>query len=679
MINIDFETRSRVDLLSAGAYNYFADPSTEVVCMAYSIDAAEPELWLPGEPRPPRLVNAILGDYTFGAWNSTFERLCWDYIMEPEHGFPPIALEQWLCTAYMSRCSNMPNALGNAARCLNVEQQKESRGRELIKLLSVPQADGTFCEDPELLEEFYEYCRQDVRTEMAVRAQLRDPTSGEWADFFANERINDRGVRVDVALCQAAQVYAAEEESDLVDQITALTDGAVTKARGENLKAWVVDRLTEEQERLLVKYRNGERKLSLDKWNRFRLLALDDIDPTVREVIECSDFAQKSSVGKFRAMGSLADPEDERVRGAIMCNGASASGRASSKGMQVHNFPRDCMDDPLEVRADFMDEIVPEDITDYFELPMMTVLSRMLRPALIPAPGHVFLDSDWSSIEGRVGPWLCQSKRGDEKVELYASGAPVYELAAAATFNVPVDKVTKDQRQIGKVEELSFQYQGGAKAFLAMARNYGISATEAEATKYRDAWRRANPWAADKHQGIWARIEAAVHGAMRSPGQQFVVGRLNYFCVENILCGGLTLFCQLPCGRLLTYPDVRMEYVPAPWDEDELIPAITVLRAAFVPKVSETEWPRTSIYGGLLFENATQGTAASLLRWAVLEAEAEGLGVVFHVHDQLVVETPQERLDDDLVALRDIMNTTPDWADGLPVEADVEIAERFGK
>lgn len=677
MINIDFETRSRCDLLAAGVYNYFADPSTEVVCMAYSVDGAEPELWLPGDP-VPKAFN-LAGSRLFGAWNSTFERLCWDYIMEPEHGFPHIDLDQWLCTAYMARCNNMPNALGNAARCLNVEQQKTKRGTELIKLLSVPQADGTFCEDPELLGEFYEYCLQDVRTEMAVRAQLREPTADEWADFFANERINDRGVRVDVPLCDAAQVYAAEEEADLVGRIVDVTEGAVVKARGEKLKAWVVERLTDEQERLLVKYRGGERKLSLDKWNRFRLLALDDIDPDVREVVECSDFAQKSSVGKFRAMSALADPEDHRVRGSLMCNGASASGRASSRGMQVHNFPRDCMKDPVEVRADFMDNIVAEDIVDYYEYPMMTVLSRMLRPALVPAPGRVFLDSDWSSIEGRVGPWLCANKLGDKKVDLYASGAPVYELAAAATFGVAVEDVTPDQRQIGKVEELSFQYAGGAKAFLAMARNYGIAATPAEAEKYKNAWRRANPWAADKSRGIWARIEGAVHAAMRSPGQQFPVGRLNYFCVEGVLCGGLTLFCQLPCGRLLTYPDVRMEYVPAPWDETEMIPAITVLRAAFVPKVGEKEWPRTSIYGGLLFENATQGTAASLLRWAVREAEYNDLDVVFHVHDQLVVESGGERLENDKAILEEIMNDTPPWAEGLPVEADVIVAERFGK
>lgn len=670
MISIDFETRSAVDLINEGAWKYATDPSTDVICMAYSVDGAEPELWVPGMPVPDMFV----GPGPYYAFNATFERLMWDFIMVPEYGFPEIPLENWRCTAYQSRCSNLPNALGNAARCLQVPQQKETRGQELIKLLSIPLADGTFCMDEGLLWEMYEYCLQDVRTEMSVGAQLRELTEEEWEDWHANERINDRGVRIDRAICDHAQVYAKEEEADLIARIEELTEGAVVKARGEKLKAWVVDRLDPEQEKLLVKYRGGERKLSLDKYNRYRLLSLSDIDPVVREVVECSDFAQKSSVGKFNAMSRIADPEDDRVRGALLCNGAAASGRYSSKGLQLHNFPRDCMDDPLEVRADFVDEIMPEDMVDYYEKPIMTILSHMLRPALIPAPGHKFLVSDWSAIEGRVAPWLCESNSAKAKLQLYAEDAPVYEITAADTFNIEcIDDVTKDQRQVGKVQELSFQYGGGAKAFLAMARNYGLTATVNEAEKYKNSWRRHNRWAPD----IWDRIEDAVKFAMRSPGEMIPVGKLWYFTVPDVLCGGLTLFCQLPCGRVLTYPDVRIEMKMAPWGEE--VPAITVLRGAFVPKVGEKEWPRTAIYGGLLFENAVQGTAASLLRSAVRDAPAYNLDVVFHVHDELVVECPDADVERASFDLGELMNAPPEWAETLPLAADVEVMDRYGK
>lgn len=668
-ISIDFETRSRTDLLTEGVYNYASCPSTEVICMAYSLDREEPELWLPGQPVPSVFQHTHRVNFT--AWNSTFERLIWEYIMVNDHGFPAIDLDQWFCTAFMARCNNMPNALGNAARCLQVPQQKETRGRELIKLLSLPLADGSFCKDPALLEEFYAYCLQDVRTEVACMNQMREPTDVEWADFHVNERVNDRGIRIDRELCVAAQDYAAEEEADLIARIEELTDGAVIKARGENLKAWVVERLTPEQEKLLVKYRKGERKLSLDKYNRYRLLQLDDIDPTVREVVECSDFAQKSSVGKFRAMERLADPEDDRVRGSLMCNGASESGRFSSKGCQVHNFPRDVMADPMAVRDDLMDDIMAEDIVDYWEQPMMTVLSQMLRPALVPGDGKVFLVSDWSAIEGRVAPWLCDNPMGEAKLDLYRNDEPVYEIAAASTFKVPIEEVTKDQRQVGKVQELSFQYQGGAKAFLAMARGYGVQATQSQAERYKEAWRRANPWAVH----IWNDIDRAARLAVKTPGEMFKVGRLAYFAVEGVLAGGTTLFCQLPCGRVLTYPDVRVEMKEAPWGE--VVPQLTQLRSAFVPKAGEKEWPRTGLYGGKLFNNAVQGTAASLLRSAVREAEMAGLDVVLHVHDELVVESTVHT--DMQYLLKKVMNTAPDWADGLPLKAEVEVMHRFGK
>jgi DNA polymerase len=672
MISVDLETRSAVNLLTQGSWLYATDPSTEVICLWYSVDRGEPQGWHPGEPVPACFTTHD----TIHAWNADgFEYLIWDFIMTPEHGFPGVALEQWRCTAFKSRCNNLPNKLENAARCLRVPQQKSKRGRELIKLLCMPLKDGTFCKDPALLAEMDEYCAQDVRTEMAVDAMLREPTDEEWADFHANMRVNDIGIRIDMDVARAAQVYAAEEEADLIRRIEELTDGEVVKARGEKLKDWVVERLTPEQERLLVKYRGGERKLSLDRYNRGRLLALDDLDPDVAEVVECSDFAQKSSVGKFRAAAERADPDTHRVHGAIMCNGASASGRYSSRGLQTHNFPRDCLSDPVEGRADLIDNIMPEDIVDYWGAPIMTFLAQMLRPMIVPGEGSVFLVSDWSAIEGRCAPWLCDTRSGDKKLKLYADDAPVYEITAAGTFNVDIEDVTKDQRQVGKVQELAFQYGGGANAFLAMARGYGLKANKSQAERYKNAWRSINPWAPK----IWRDIETAVRKSMKSPGTMVKVGRLHYVCVEDILCGGLTLFCQLPCGRLLTYPDVRVEMLPAPWDKDQLISQITVLRAAFVPKVGEKEWPRTSIYGGLLFENAVQGTAASLLRDALKAALARGLRVPLHVHDELVVETPRAQAAADAEILREVMNTAPAWAAGLPLKADVDVMERFGK
>jgi len=668
VISIDLETRSAVDLIACGSWLYATDPSTEIISMAYAVGYGEPILWLPGDPVPA----CFHEHHTHHAFNADgFERLIWDFIMTPDHDFPEVPLEQWRCTAYKCRVNNLPNKLELAARCLNVTQQKDKRGSELIKLLCLPLADGSFCKDPDLLQEMYEYNLQDVRAEMDVDKLLREPTDEEWADFHANARINERGIRVDVELCQAAQIYATDEEADLIAHIEKITVGAVTKARGEKLKAWVVERLTPEQEKLLVKYRGGERKLSLDKYNRGRLLALSDIDPYVREVVECSDFAQRSSVGKFAAMESLADPEDQRVRGALLCNGASQSGRYSSRGAQVHNFPRTVMPSPEEVRADFIDSIMPEDITDYYEQPIMAVLSHMLRPALIPAAGKVFGVIDWSAIEGRVAPWLCDTPLAEKKLDMYREDKPVYEITAAGTFNCAVPDVTKPQRQIGKVQELAFQFGGGAGAFMAMGRGYGLKTTKSEAERYKNAWRRQNKWA----EKIWADIERSSKLAVSNPGQRFEAGRLSYFAVEGVLCGGVTLFCELPDGRLLTYPDARIEMITTPWGEER--PTLTAIRAAFAPKATEKEWPRTSLWGGELFNNGVQGTAASLLRYVIRKLVDE-MDIVLHVHDELVVELYR---DDDCTIdqLEYWMNTPPPWADGLPLKAEVEIMEKFGK
>ena len=158
ILSIDLETRSATNLLTAGVYNYASCPSTEIICMAYAEDDTEPHLWHPGDPVPEAFYAA---EY-FCAFNADFERLIFDFVIEPDHGFPNIPLEQWRCTMFMARCNNMPGALGNAARCLNVDQQKSGRGRELIKLLCIPLADGTFCKDPDLLQEMDEYCAQEL-------------------------------------------------------------------------------------------------------------------------------------------------------------------------------------------------------------------------------------------------------------------------------------------------------------------------------------------------------------------------------------------------------------------------------------------------------------------------------------------------------------------------------------
>jgi DNA polymerase len=278
------------------------------------------------------------------------------------------------------------------------------------------------------------------------------------------------------------------------------------------------------------------------------------------------------------------------------------------------------------------------------------VLKGMLRPALIPAPGKSFVVADWSSIEARVTPWC--SGAGDDKLALFRDGADVYKVNAAATFRCRVEDVTKDQRQVGKVQELACGFAGGVGAFAAMGRVYGLSLPESEARKMVDAWRRANPWSVP----YWQELEIAYTRAIRNPKTKMKAGRVTYYF------DGLHLWYALPSGRVLCYPFARIE--------DE---GVTYAKASWKPAADAKEWPRARLWKGLACENITQATAADILRNALRQLP----DVVLHVHDEIVVETDQPEAA--LAEMQRVMATPPAWAEGLPLGAEASVMARYGK
>jgi DNA polymerase bacteriophage-type len=335
--------------------------------------------------------------------------------------------------------------------------RKDHRGAQLIRLLSIPQADGTFREDPALMAEMIDYCEQDVRAMRSISKALRPLSADELADYHVNERINDRGVLVDVPLCDAAIKFASDELAEIQDIVAEVTEGAITSVRSPKMRQWVIDRVGPQALKLMETYKDGEKKYSIDKTVRANLLAMenpDEIPPAVAEVIQCADDLWASSVAKFSRLASLADVEDHRVRGAFVFAGGSATGRASSYGAQVHNFTRKCAESPEDVRTAMVrgHSIVPQ-----FGKRVTDVLKGMLRPALIPAKGKSLVVADWSSIEARANPWLSNCPAGERKLAIFAQGEDVYKVNAAATFGVAVGAVDDRQRQIGKVQELGLR------------------------------------------------------------------------------------------------------------------------------------------------------------------------------------------------------------------------------
>jgi DNA polymerase len=642
---IDFETRSRCDLSSKGVYNYAQDASTDVLCMSYAFDDDEVATWTPDQPFPDRVKNHA---GQIRAHNAAFERLIFWYVLQCN-----FQLEQFYCTAAQARANCLPGSLEDVGRAISSNMRKDHRGSQLIRLLSVPRADGTFNSDPKLLEEMVAYCEQDVRAMRAISKAMRELSDEELADYHTNERINDRGVLLDKPLADAAVRYASVELEEIESLVHDLTKGEIQSVRSPRMKRWVMERVGPQALKLMETYKDGEKKYSIDKSVRANLLAFaeenpDEIPAHVADVIQCADDLWASSVAKFSRLSELSDEEDHRVRGAFVFAGGSATGRASSYGAQVHNFTRKCASDPDAVRNAMVrgHTIVPR-----FGKRVTDVLRGMLRPALIPAEGKQLVVADWSAIEARVTAWLANDPQAEEVLQVFRDGRDIYKREAAGIYRVPEDAVDKDQRQIGKVAILSLGFGGGVGAFSAMGRNYGIVMDEADAKRIVDAWRRANPWAVR----LWQRLEDGYTRALRNPGREFNTGRVTY------LYDGQHLWYSLPSGRILCYPFAK-------FDGDE----ITYIKAAWKPAADAKEWPRARLWRGLACENIVQATAHDLLRHSLRQLD----DVVLHVHDEIVLETDDP---DAPNTLKQVMCTPPEWAQGLPLNAEVETMNRYGK
>ena len=632
---VDFETRSACDLTVAGVYNYAQDASTDVLCMSYAFDDEEVVTWTPAQPFPERVKNHKGLIY---AHNAAFERLIFWYVLQVN-----FKLEQFYCTATQARANCAPGSLEDVGRFAGASMKKDHRGAHLVRQCCMPPY------NTELLPELIEYCEQDVRAMRAVSKGLRPLSAEELGDYHVNERINDRGVLVDVPLCKAAMSYALQEAEEVQRIVVEVTKGEITSVRSPKMREWVLERVGPRAKALMFK----DDKYSIDKSVRANLLAMEDPDevpPDVAEVIQCADDLWASSVAKFSRLAQLADEEDGRVRGAFVFAGGSATGRASSYGAQVHNFTRKCAKEPEAVRTAMVrgHAVVPR-----FGKRVTDVLRGMLRPSLIPAKGKQFVVADWNAVEARVTPWASNQPQAQDVLDVFRAGRDIYVREAAGIYRIPEDTIgpESDERQIGKVAILSLGFAGGVGAFAAMGRNYGITLPESDARRIVDAWRRSNAWAV----AYWQDLEEAYTRAMRNKGHEFRAGRVVY------MFDGQHLWYALPSGRVLCYPFARLE-----------AEGVTYAKSAWKPSADAKEWPRGRLWKGLACENITQATANDLLRHALRQLD----DVVLHVHDEIVLETSDPKAAENL---KRVMCTPPAWASDLPLNAGVKVMERYGK
>lgn len=644
-----------MDLNRAGVYRYAEDPTTDVLCMAYAFDDEEPELWVPGDQIPDRIARHVAGDGELRAWNAAFERIVWRTILGPGYGFPVPRLEQWVCTAAEAAAMALPRSLAATASVLRVPQQKDDDGHRLMLQLSRPRSRNSGVitwwekeDHPEKFRRLYEYCRQDVRTERAIAQRLRRLSDAERQIYLADQRMNDRGVLLDMRLVRAARAIAAEGVRRANTQLTKITDGGVTAVTQiGRLTAW-------------LRGRDDAPAIPDLRKSTVRDFLSGELPDDVREILEVRAEAGKSSVAKLDAMEACVC-KDGRARGLVLYHGAS-TGRWVGRLIQPQNFPRGTVDHPER----FIERILAGeyDLIDV-EAPALSVISSLLRGMFVASPGCRLIVGDYAQIEARVLAWIAEQ---DDLMEAFRAGAKVYERMAARIYRRPVEEIAKGsvERQIGKMTVLGCGYQMGWTTFRDQTREQtGIALTDEEAQTAVSAYREMN----DRIVQFWYDINRAAIRAVARPGEVTAVGRNGKI---RYVVRGQFLWCILPSGRPLAYARPCLEQKVPRWGGEPR----KMLRYTGVNSYTR-KWGPQYAYGGLLTENVVQAMARDLLADAMLRLEKAGYPPVLSVHDELGADVPENH--GSVEEFAEIMRTTPAWAAGCPVEVEAWEGSRYRK
>ena len=647
IMGVDIETYSSVDLAKAGVRPYTEAPDFTILLIGYKVDdrptriidltggAGETITFLPvtASDLPAGDLDEFLclltaPEVTKTAYNAAFERTCLAQYFDC-----PMPPEQWRCTMVQAATLGLPGTLAQVGAALGLEKQKMEEGKELIRYFCKPTKDGVRrypADAPEKWELFRRYNIRDVDVETDIRERLsRWPRPQAELDAWAlDQRINDRGVRLDVALVDQALKLDAEYSARLKDEAQELT-GLPNPKSDSQLKGWLAGR--------------GLVTDSLDKEAIPALLTAAQ-DDTTRRVLMLRQEMGKTSVKKYEAMARVLC-RDGRVHNLLQFYGAGRTGRWAGRLVQVQNLPQNKLPDLETARG-----LVRNGEFDLLELAYGSppfVLSQLIRTAFIPSEGCRFIVCDYSAIEARVLAWLAGEKWVLQ--EFYGDGL-IYEATASMMFHVPKDDIKKggpraDLRSKGKVATLACGYQGSTRALIRMgALKSGIPEDELPGIVRR--WRKAN----QNIVRFWYEVEEAAIGAVQGRPATLDHG-IHFECEAGYL------FITLPSGRRLAY--YRPELKPEPQFEK--------LGLTYLGTGQNKQWVRQKSYGGKLVENITQATARDCLRDAMAALDKAGYRIVFHVHDEVIADMPQS--EGSLKDMQEIMGRPLPWAPGLPLRA----------
>lgn len=637
-LGIDIETFSSVDLKESGVYKYVESPDFEILLFGYAYDDGPTHVidLTAFEDVPEQVLEDLQNpEVVKTAFNANFERTCIS-----KHFNITCDPKQWRCTMVWSMSLGLPSSLERVGRVLKLPEQKDSKGKTLIKYFSAPvkptKVNGGRTRnyphhDPEKWEEYKEYNRQDVITEQALRKKLeRFPLPDhEWELWALDQKINDNGVRLDPLIYQNAIELDTQHKERLLIEAKELT-----KLNNPNslpqLKAW-----------LWAKGVDAEGGITKETLPELIKAAPDD---ETKRVLDIRKELSKASVDKYHAMNRSVC-SDQRAKGILQFAGASRTWRWAGRLIQVHNLPQNKIEDLELTRT-----VLREGDFELFELlygSPSSILSQLVRTAFIPTEGHRFIVADFSAIEARVIAWLA-----DEKwvLDVFRDHGKIYEATAAEMFKVPFETIVKghpnyELRSKGKVATLACGYSGGPPALIAMgALKSGIP--EEELPGIVKHWRNANPHIVK----LWYDVEEAAITAVREKRTVKVGHGVQYRYEAGML------FADLPSGRSLTYPEIKIKPDPN-FNKDGL---------TFKTQI-KTQWAEERTYGGKLVENLVQAIARDCLAISMKRLDEAGYKIAFHVHDEVVLDVPYGVGSVDEVT--EIMGQPINWAPGLPLKA----------
>lgn len=663
VLHIDLESRGVVDLLKVGAHRYAEDPDTEIILARHRFDDGPMRQWAWDEI-PDEVIEHILAGGRMCGHNQQFER-----VMLNETGLVSVNPAQQDCTLSRAVAMGLPASLDALGPALKLSVTKDKEGHRLMLQMCKPRgydAEGKpiWWEDDARLERLGAYCERDVDTECAADACLPPLSQSERRVWELDQRINDRGVALDLPMVRTAMAVVASLAKRANTEIWKLTNGAVKKTtETAKIVAWITEQ--------------GVPCESIAEAEHEGLIVGAEIfdKPVVQKVVELRAASAKAL--KFPAM-QAAVCRDGRLRGSLKYH-ATVQGRWAGAVVQPHNMKRiETEEDAAAVRlaVDLLHQDLPtEEIVDrlefHFDQPL-DVLSMCARPCLIAEPGQRLIGGDFSNIEGRICAWLAGEEWKLQAFRDYDAGVgpDLYKVTASNIIGIPVDQISKAQRQEqGKVPELACGYQGSVGAFKRMGAKYGVRLDDKRIKEIVEGWRYSNPRIA----ALWPELQDAAIEAVGAPGcvVSCCDGRIQYTCLKD----KSFLFCKLPSGRVISYvsPALGWKTKKIKVDGDE----IELNRWTVSYWGQKDGWREIDLYGGMQCAHVVSGTARDVLVGAMFRVEEAGYPLVLTVHDELLSEAPIGfgSLDE----YRKLLLKKERWFDGVPISASVWEGPRYDK